>query len=506
MLKAREILRLKHHLGLSLREIGNACNCGKNTVSEVLERAARAKIVWPTELSDKQLMTLLYPPVENKNSPPEPDMNYVFCEMKKKSVTLMLLWEEYKANHPEGIMYTQFCERYRNFKKVNYITMHKEHKAGEEVEVDWASQTMSFVETGTGEIRTAYIFVAVLPASAYPFVYAYSDRKISSWIDAHVRMYEYFGGVPRITIPDNTKTAVITPDLVDPVLNKSYNEMAHHYQTTLVPARVRKPKDKAADENMVGHVSRRTIAVLRSRQFFSLYEINQAIKEELIKLVNRPFQKMEGNRLTAFQKIDQPSLQLLPGTKYEYSEWKETKVQFNYHIEYDGFFYSVHYSYISRPCSIRATAKTVEIYIDNERVAAYIRNYNTYKRYTTLSEHMPEGHQAVSGWSSERFLSWADTIGPNTCELIKHLLESHEYPVQTYRACMGIMRLGKTHSNELMERASREALDKRTCSFKYFSIILKQLSAKTTASQTEVIITHENVRGSDAFTGGGINA
>jgi len=235
MLKAREILRLKHHLGLSLREIGNACNCGKSTVSEVLERAARAKIVWPTELSDKQLMTLLYPPVENKNSPPEPDMNYVFCEMKKKSVTLMLLWEEYKTNHPDGIMYTQFCERYRNFKKVNYITMHKEHKAGEEVEVDWAGQTMSFVETGTGEIRTAYIFVAVLPASAYPFVYAYSDRKISSWIDAHVRMYEYFGGVPRITIPDNTKTAVITPDLVDPVLNVSVKNFTH----TSVPAKMR---------------------------------------------------------------------------------------------------------------------------------------------------------------------------------------------------------------------------------------------------------------------------
>lgn len=506
MLKAREILRLKHDLGLSLREIGNSCNCGKSTVSEVIERAEKAKIVWPTEMSDKQLMSLLYPPVENKNSPPEPDMEYVFCEMKKKSVTLMLLWEEYKAKHHDGIMYTQFCERYRSFKKVNNITMHKEHKAGEEVEVDWAGQTMSFVEPETGEIQPAYIFVAVLPASAYPFVYAYGDMKLSSWIDAHVRMYEHFGGVPRITIPDNTKTAVIKPDLVDPVLNKSYNEMAQHYRTTLVPARARKPKDKAADENMVGHVSRRIIAALRNRQFFSLHEINQAIKEELVKLIDRPFQKMAGNRLTAFQKIDKPALQPLPATKYEYSEWKETKVQFNYHVEYSGFFYSIHYSYVGRPCSVRATTKTVEFHIGNERVAAYPRNYNTFKRYTTLSEHMPEGHKAVSGWSSERFLSWADKIGPNTRELIKHILESREYPVQTYRACMGIMRLAKAHSNELMERASREALDKKTCSFKYYSIILKQLTAKVTTGQAERIITHDNVRGSGAFTGGGINA
>lgn len=243
MLKAREILRLKYEAGLSLREISKSCNCGKTTVSEVLERAEKAGVTWPIELSEKQLMTLLYPPVENKNSVPEPDMEYIFYEMKRKSVTLMLLWEEYKEKHQDGIMYTQFCERYRNFKKNNQISMHMDHKAGEEVQVDWAGQTMSYTDTSTGEIKPAYIFVAVLPASAYPFVYAYGDTRISNWIDAHVRAYEYFGGVPKITIPDNTKTAVITPDLVDPVLNKSYNEMARHYRTTLVPARAGRPKD-----------------------------------------------------------------------------------------------------------------------------------------------------------------------------------------------------------------------------------------------------------------------
>ncbi len=506
MLKAREILRLKHDVGLSLRGIGQACNCGKSTVSEVLGRAEKAGITWPIELSDKQLMSLLYPPVESSISLPEPDMEYVFCEMKKKSVTLMLLWEEYKEKHPEGIMYTQFCERYRNFKKNNKISMHKEHKAGEEVEVDWAGNTMSYVEPTTGEIKAVYIFVAVLPASSYPFSYAYADMKTPNWIDAHVRAYEFFGGVPKITIPDNTKTAVIKSDRIDPVLNKSYSEMARHYRTTIVPARAGKPKDKAADENMVGNVSRRIIAALRNRQFFSIYEINQAISEELQKFINRPFQKMEGNRLTAFGKIDKPCLQPLPVTKYEYSEWRETKVQFNYHVDFEGFFYSIHYSQINKPCSVRATSKTIEIYIGSERVAAYPRNYNTFKRYITLPEHMPENHKSVYGWSPERFLSWAEKTGPNTQEFIKCILESREYPVQTYRTCMGIMRFGNNYSNEIMETASREALDRNTCSYKYFSIILKQVTAKVAESQTEKIINHDNVRGSSAFTGGGINA
>ena len=257
---------------------------------------------------------------------------------------------------------------------------------------------------------------------------------------------------------------------------------------------------------MVGNVSRRIIAALRNSQFFSIYEINQAIKEYLLKFVNRPFQKIEGNRLTAFEKIDKPALQPLPLTKYEYSRWKETKVQFNYHVDYDGFFYSVHYSYISKPCFVRATSRTIEIYIGSERVAAHLRNYNKFKRYTTLPEHMPDNHKAVYGWSSDRFLSWAEKVGPNTYRLIKRILKSREYPVQTYRACMGIMRLGKSYSNEIMETASEEALDKNTCSYKYFSIILKQAAQTTAAKDTVEIIAHDNVRGSSAFAGGGINA
>jgi transposase len=506
MLKAREILRLKFEVGLSLREIAKSCNCGKTSVEEILKRAKDAGITWPIEMKDKQLMPLLYPPSDKENKVPMLDNDYIFYEMKKKNVTLMLLWEEYKEKSPNGLMYSQFCDRYRQFKKDNQITMHIKHKAGEEMQVDWAGTKMSYVEPKTGEIMDAYVFVAVLPASNYPFAYAYGDMKMPNWIDAHVKAFEYFGGVPKITIPDNTKTAVTAADHVDPVLNKSYNEMAQHYRTTLIPARPVRPKDKAADEGMVGIVSRRIIAALRNRQFFSIYDMNQAIKEELVKLINRPFQKMEGNRITAFEKIDKPMLQPLPKTRYEYSDWKEAKIQFNYHVEYDGFFYSTHYSNVGKKCSVRATNTIIEIYLDGERIAAYPRNYNTFKRYKTLPEHMPESHKAVSGWSNDRFLSWAEKIGPYTRVLIQNILESREYPVQTYRSCMGIMRYSKNYSNKIMEYASKETLEKNTCSFKYFSIIIKQAALNTAEKSTEKIIQHDNVRGIGAYTGGGINA
>lgn len=506
MLKAREILRLKHELGLSLREIGKACNCGKSTVSEVLERAAKAKITWPFELSDKQLISMLYPPTETKSKPPEPDIEQIFYEMKKKNVTLMLLWEEYKEKHPDGIMYTQFCERYKKFKKENQITMHKEHKAGEEVETDWAGDTMSYVNSRTGEKVTVYIFVAVLPASSYPFAYAYENMQTPNWIDGHVRAYSYFGGVPKITIPDNTKTAVLKSDRVDPILNRSYYEMARHYGTTIIPARSAHPKDKAAGENMVGNISRRIIAALRNRQFFSLHEINQAIAEYLEKFINKPFQKIEGNRKTAFKEIDKPCLQPLPTEKYEYSEWVEARIGFNYHVEYGGSFYSTHYSYAGSLCSLRVTSRTIEIFIGSERIAAHPRNYNTFKRYTTLEEHMPDEHKAVYGWNTDRFLSWADKTGPQTRNLVKAILDSREYAVQSYRACMGIMRLCKNYPSEIMEAASKEALDRGTYSFKYINIIVKQLAAKSQRQQVQKIIMHENIRGKNAYAGGGINA
>ena len=506
MSKVKEILRLKFDVGLSLRDIAASCNCGKSTVDDILKRAQNANISWPCDLNDKELLTLIYPPAEARKKVIEPDLNYIFNEMKKKNVTLMLLWEEYKRDNPGGLMYTQFCERYRNFKRTNQITMHIEHKAGEEMQVDWAGSTLPYIEPSSGEEKRAYIFVSVLPASAYPFAYAYGDMKLPNWIDAHVRAFEHYGGVPKITIPDNTKTAVKVPSLVDPQLNTSYLEMARHYGTTLVPARPGKPKDKAADENMVGNISRHIIAALRNHQFFSLFEINQAIKIELARFINKPFQKLEGNRLSAFETIDKPALKPLPATRYEYADWIDAKIAFNYHIEYQGFFYSVHYSNIGKFSRIRATALMIEVFVDGIRIAAHKRNFNAYKRYTTLPEHMPESHKAVTAWNSERYLSWAEKIGPQTKQLIANILDSREYPVQTYRSCMGIMRLASSYSAEIVEAASKVAIEKRTCNYKYFSIILRQINLKKCTPNNEKVVSNSNLRGAKAYTGGGINA
>jgi transposase len=505
MLKAKEILRLDR-AGLSLRDIAQSTSCGKTTVSEVLGRAKESKISWPIDLNDKELVSLLYPPALKPSTMPEPDMEYVFYEMKKKSVTLMLLWEEYKETYSHGLMYSQFCSRYRDFKKTNKLTMHIEHKAGEEMQVDWAGYTVPYIDRQTGEAKVAYVFVAVLPASAYPFVYAYDDRKLVNWIDAHVRAFEYFGGVAAVLIPDNVKTAVITPDVTDPVLNRSYNDMANHYGIAIVPARSRRAKDKAADENMVGNVSRRILAPLRNIKFFSIYEINQAIEAQLQKFIKRPFAKMEGNRITAYEKIDKPALRPLPGQRYEYCDWKEARIAYNYHVEYEKFYYSTHYSYAGSPCFVRATKDTIEVFVDSVRIAAHKRNYNKSKRYTTNPEHMAEAHKAVSGWSTDRFISWAESIGPNTGEFVKKVLSASDYPVQSYRSCMAIMSHAKETSNEDMETASGRALDLEIYSCKYFKMLVKKEGVKSQKAEPEKIIAHSNLRGKNAYAGGGINA
>lgn len=507
MLKAREILRLKYDLGLSLRDIGLACKCGKSTVADVLNRAEKASISWPIDLSDKKLLSLLYPPQQTKKQFVQPDMANIFYELKKKGVTLMLLWEEYKERYPEGLMYTQFCTKYREFKKSLKLSMHIEHKAGEEMQVDWAGQNMAYFDTATGEIVKVFIFVAVLPASAYPFVYAYKDKKLENYIDAHIRAFEYFGGVPKILIPDNEKTAVTVPNNINPILNRTYSEMAAHYNIAVVPARSFRPKDKAADENMVGNTSRRILAPLRNRKFFSIAEINEAIAEQLKKFIARPFQKMEGNRTIAFEKIDRPALRHLPSSRYEYCDWKNSRIAFNYHVCYDGFYYSIDSSYRGSPCFIRATKDTIEVFVDSIRVAAHRRNYNKFARYTTLPEHMPEAHKSVSGWSDERFVSWAHKIGSNTEKFVRTLLESRQFPVQAYRSCMAILRLAKEGPKSVMEKAAAAAIDKNIYSYKYFELIFKKELAK---SEREIapprIVSHDNIRGKEAYAGGGINA
>ncbi len=506
VLKAREILRLKNDFDFSIRDIARASSCGKSTVSDVLERAEKADLTWPIELNDKQLMSKLYPPLERSGKPPEPDLEYIYKEMKKKNVTLGVLWEEYKAEHHDGLMLTQFCERYRNFKKQNNMYMHKEHKAGEEMEVDWAGSTLPYFDRDSEAHKNAHIFVAVLPASSYPFARAYPDETLPNWIKAHTDAFKHFGGVPAITIPDNTKTAVTTPRAADPVLNRSYLEMARHYGTAIMPARPRKPKDKAADEGMVKIASQRILAPLRNMRFFSIEEINAAISEQLEKLINRPFQKLEGNRKSAFEEIDKPALRSLPKNKYEYAIWKESRVQPHYHVEYEGFFYSVPHEHINKPCSIRVTTGTVEVFIDGERVAAHKKNTSKANRYTTLPEHMPLNHRVVSGHSNETFIKKANMTGPNTAGLVMRILKSACNPIESYRICNSILSLAASNKSKTVENASQEALEKELYAFKYFKLLLSKHQKSDSVENEERVINHNNIRGKDSFTGGVANA
>lgn len=502
--KVKEIIRLKLESDLSIRQIAANCGMSKSAVQDVLKRATENCITWPLTMTNQKLLATLYPPSDTKNSYPEPDVNWIQREMKKKHVTLMLLWEEYKSVHPEGLMYTQFCERYRQFKKLNQISMHKEHKAGEEMEVDWAGTTMAYMDRESECTKQAYLFVAVLPASRYPFVYAYPNMKLASWIDAHVRAFRYFGGVPKIIIPDNTKTATTKSDSYDPILNQTYSEMARHYHAAVVPARALRPKDKASTEGHVKITGQRIIAKLRNEQFFSLADLNNEISVQLDRIIHKEFQKIPETRQSLFEATDKLALQALPKNEYEFARWKEAKVQTNYHVEYDKYYYSVPFAHVGSHVSLRITNKLIEVYLDQERIGLHMINRHPYIRYTTLPEHMPEAHLATSAWSEKRFTSWAATIGPKTQQYIKGVLASKDFPEQSFKTCMGIMSLAKKHNVSLIEIAAEDAEAKKLYTYKYYSSIVKRLEKQgdETVNHNNKVIYHDNIRGVQSIVGG----
>lgn len=499
MEKAKEILRLHYHNGLSQREIAGATGCSVGTVCNVLSNAKASGIGYPSEVSSKELGSLLYPPratVMGKPKP-EPDLGYLHREMQKKGMTLTLLWEEYKTAYPDGLMFTQFCQRYREFRKQNDVYLRKIYKAGERMLVDWAGMTMHYIDS-KGDKKEVYLFVADLPASSYLYVAPFRDMGEKSWIDGHIQAFEYYGGAPRIIVPDNTKTAVTKARYYDPELNQSYREMATHYGSAVIPARSRKPKDKAPVETSVQIAERRIIAKLRNREFFSYEELCLAVRAELEIVNTKPFQKLNTNRRALFLEIEQKELQDLPRGKYEYAEWKQAKVAFDYHVQHDSHYYSIPYHYAGRQVRIRATARMIEVFCDGERIAAHVRSYDKYQRYVTQTQHMPEKHRVVMEWSPERFISWAKTIGEHAEQYIRQLLEQRDNPEQAYKTCAGILRLAKNVSTKQMESACEKAMKQRVYTYKYFEILLKNMNVKAQARP----ISHNNVRGGGYYGGG----
>ena len=462
MTNYREILRLRS-LGLNNTEIAASMGCSRNTVAGVLRRAEACGLAYPSlaEMSDKQIAETLFPATASKPTYKMPDYEYIHRELQKDGVTLNLLWLEYCENcrNSGELPYqsTQFNKYYNEYVVKTNATMHLNHKPGEILQVDWAGDTASVTDTDTGEAIPAYVFVATLPYSGYSYVEAFFSMNQECWTAAHVNAYAYFGGVTRIIQCDNLKTGVEKHGRNEVTLNKVYRELAEHYGTAVVPARVRAPKDKAMVEGTVGVISTFILAALRNRQFLSLHELNQAIWERLYAFNHKPFQKRNGSRAEAFEE-EKPFLLPLPPRPFELSEWKVATVSPNYHIAVEKMNYSVPYEYIKQKVDVRVTRTTIEVFFGGNRICSHKRLYGRFNQYSTLEDHMPPQHQQYVQWNGDRFRKWAEKIGENTLAVIGAILGSYKVEQQGYKACMGLLKLADKYTPDRLESACEKVL------------------------------------------------
>jgi transposase len=500
MRKIAEVLRLKWECGLSNRAIARSCSISHSTVAEYLQRAEEAGLSWPlpSDLGEDTLFELLFPKASPSSSHaiPCPDWSLTHTELRKKGVTLRLLWVEYREAHPDGYGYSQFCALYREWAKHLKPSMRLTHKAGEKVFVDYAGQTVPIVDPHTGEVHQAQIFVGVLGASNYTYAEAHESQELVNWIGGHVRMFSFFGGVPEIIVPDNLKAGVKHPCRYEPDLNPTYQDLAEHYGTAVIPTRVRKPKDKAKVEVGVQVVERWILARLRNHTFFSLADLNQAIRELLPELNTRPMEHLGRSRRELFEALDQAALKPLPELAYEFAIWKDARVNIDYHVEFDKHYYSVPHTLIHQAVEVRATQATVEIFFNKRRIASH-RRCNVPGRHTTVSEHMPSAHQKYLEWSPERLVRWAQTTGPHTARVVQALLDSRKHPQQAYRSCLGLLRLANHYGQERLEAACRRALPAGIHSYQGVKNILDAKLDQFELEESAAVVpqAHENIRG-----------
>ncbi len=501
MRKIREILRLELECGISHRQIAVSCNVARSTVSDYLRRAQIANLSWEAikEMDDEQLNELLFSDHRNKGDKyPLPDWGKIHEELKKKSVTLQLLWMEYKSQNPNGYQSSQFCHLYQVWRNKLDPCLRQTYKAGEKMFVDYCGQTVDIVDRERGKIKTAQVFVAVLGASNYTYAEATWSQSLPNWIGSHVRAFEYFQGCPELVIPDNLRSGVNRTCRYEPDLNWSYQDCATHFGVTVIPARVRKPRDKAKGEKSVQIVESWILAKLRNQTFFSLDDLNQTIANELEDLNTRPFQKLPGSRRSVFESIERPALKPLPLENYEFSNWKKARVNIDYHFELEGHYYSVPYKHIRQQVEVRFTAGVVDVFLKGKRIASHVRNF-TQGGHTTVKEHMPKSHQEYLGWPPERLLKQAESIGFYTGKMISSLLERGSHPAQGHRSSLGILRLEKEFGKERLENACKRAVLIQAMSYKSIHSILKKgldrhdpPTPPTASKPTK----HPNIRGS----------
>jgi len=511
MKKIREILRLKSECGLSLRKISAVIKLSRPVITEYLDRCERHGLTWQNikDMPDDELEKLLQAEVPAKEKDKRyatlaDQFEYLSRELKRVGVTRQLLWEEYRAKNLDGYGYSQFCYHLQAWEKNNEISMHIEHKAGDKMFVDYAGEKFSTVNRITGEIIPAEVFVALLGASQFTYVEATRSQKKQDFIQASVNALHYMGGVPAAIVPDNLKSAVTKASRYEPDINPEYIDLARYYDTTILPARPYKPRDKSLVEGAVRLVYQRIYAALRDRVFYSIDDLNVAIREELERYNKRTMKGYGKSRLEMFNEIEKTALRPLPVERFIPREFARVKAQFNYHVylKADKHYYSLPYKHRGTTVDIFYSARTVEIYHNNVRIAFHLRDRTPY-RYTTLVEHMPPEHQFMNDWNAEKFLSWAQDIGDNARSVIETVLLSKNHPEQSYKSCLGILNLVKRYGRDRFLRACARAIEYDICSYRNLCNILENNmdSADTCPvffdSQLPV---HENIRGSEYYT------
>lgn len=497
--KIREVLRLKAEARLSDREIAAAIGSARSTVQECLRRAKEARVTWPlpAECDDEELTAKLYRRAAATARYPTPDFAAIHVELARKGVTRMLLWQEYKARHPDGCQYSAFCRDYEAWLGRQDAVMRFEHAPGDKLFVDYSGLTMDIVDRASGEMSSAEIFVATMGASNFTYVEASLTQTLADWLGAHVRALEYFGGVTAAIVPDNLKSGVHRACRYEPDLNPSYQDFAEHYGVAILPARVRKPRDKAKVEVAVQGIERWILAPLRHCTFFSLAELNAALAAQLERYNDRPLSREAGTRRSRFTELDQPVLKPLPARRYQYATWKKAKVHLDYHVEFERRYYSVPYRLIGKTVDLRLTVHMVEVFYRGQAVATHLRQDGP-RRFVTDPAHRPDRHRAVIELNHERLLERAEAIGPATAAVLREQVHRRAHPDEALRVSLGILRLAHDFSTDALEQACTHAVELRAYSYRAIRALI--VAPPLPTPEPAPTPAHDNVRGARYFT------
>jgi len=510
MKKIRDVIRLRSTTELSERQIGRALSISRPVVAKYWNGFQASGLTYEqiAEMADSELLRMVEKPKGGKSvryREMAQQFPHIVVELKRKGVTLQLLWQEYKEEHPDGYQYSQFCLHFQSWKNASEVRMHIKHKAGDKVFVDYAGQKWPITDPKTGKEKLVEVFVAILGASGLTYAEATTSQEKQEWIRSNERALWYFGGVVAAIVPDNLRSAVSRSDPYEPGINPTFDDFAEYYDTVIIPARVRKYRDKALVENAVQLVYQRIYAPLRNRTFYSLEELNEAIGELLEEHNNKAFQRLEISRRELFERTERSALKALPPERYPMKETKWVTVQFNYHVELreDLHYYSVPYYLHKKEPKTKVKMiydeRIVAIYYDNIRIAQHIRD-RTPNGYSTLPEHMPAEHRLYAEWGPERILKWAEAIGAEVALVVEKVLESRKHPEQAFKVCLGILNLSKGYGAERLNKVCRQANHYRTYSLKRIESMLKLALEQEKHPELELIPAHENIRGSNYYS------